>query len=99
MLAECVKREQQQTRRSIENQDGNGGPAWKDLSRRNSQKRIRATQTIERVRFLAADRSEFSVSHPATHIMGTIALVLHFFGQLCFGPRQGKFILSRTHHL
>ena len=31
--------------------------------------------------------------------MGTIALVLHFFGQLCFGPRQRKFILSRTHHL
>ena len=67
MLAECVKRERQQTRRLIQNEDGNGGPARKDLARRNSQKRVRATQSIKRVRFLAADRREFSVTALKVH--------------------------------
>src|SRR5437660_5866560 len=99
MLAECVKRDRQERQRLIENKDRNGGLFAENLALRNPQKRIRATQPVESVRFLAPDWSECSVSHPATHIMGTIALVLHFFGQLCFGPRQEKFILSRTHHL
>ena len=94
MLAECVKREWQQTATLIENENGNGGPAPKDLARRNTQKCMRATQAIERVRFLTTNRSESSVSHAAAHIMGTVARVLHVFGQLCFVRRQRKFIFA-----
>ena len=37
------------------------------------QKRIRAAQPIKGVRFLPADRSEFSVSHSPADVVGTIA--------------------------
>src|ERR1700681_833974 len=98
MLAECVKRGQQQRRRLIKNEDRNDGLPGKDLARRNSQKRIRSTQPVERVRFLTTNQGESSISHPAAQLMRTVAPVLHFFGQLCFGPQQRKLILSRAHH-
>src|SRR5450631_1261981 len=98
MRAEGVKRDRPQRRRLIEEEDRNGVPARKNLARRNSQKRIRATQAIECVRFLTADRREFSVSHPAAYVMGTVALVFHLFSQLRFVPRQGKLLFPGTHH-
>src|SRR5437762_11437502 len=98
MLAECVKRGQQQRRRLIENKDGNDGLLGKDLARRDSQKGIRSTQPVKRVRFLTTNRDESSVSRPATQVMRTVAVVLHFFGQLCFGRRQRELIFPGTHH-
>ncbi len=98
MLAGSVKRGGQQTRNQSRPRIETVAPLGKVSPGGNSQKRIRSTQAIERVRFLAADRRESSPCHPAAHVMGTVALVLHLFGQPRFVLRQGKFVLAGAHH-
>src|SRR5216684_3578193 len=51
------------------------------------------------MRFLAANRREFSCLKPAAEITGSIAIVAKIDHQLCGDPRRLELALARAHHL
>jgi hypothetical protein len=82
---------------SVEWNDGHGVTAPKMFSRQNPEQRVRPAQTVKRVRFLPADRVEFSLRNLTPDIMGPVPIVVHAAGKSRVRSRQKKLIVAGAH--
>src|SRR3954466_1883227 len=98
MLGRSVKRPAAERARSIERDNRNAGAGGKNFRGWNAQEAVRPAQPVERVRFLPADRREFSSDDPAANVMRPIALVAQLFGENALHLRQRQLLGPSAHH-
>src|SRR6266446_7637389 len=99
MLARSVNRDATKPTQALRpNFHSNVFARMKFCARSNAQKRIRAAQSIERVRLLPTDRSKTGYTKVAAQIMRSIAVVFHIARKRADYFRQEKLIAAREHH-
>src|SRR6266566_5123111 len=99
MLAWGVNRDATKPRQALHpNFHSNVFARMKFCARSNAQKRIRAAQSVERVRLLPTDRSKTGCPKVTAQVMRSIAVVFHIARKRADYFRQEKLIAARKHH-
>src|SRR5436309_11262680 len=96
MVARRVKRSATESA-SIQQKDRHRRAVPKTAARRKAEKSVGATQAVEGMRFLAADRREFFVAEVSADVMRPIAVVIQIAGERCIGLWQQQLVVSSAH--
>ena len=96
MLARSVKRPEAEIR-LIEGNYRDRGPPGNCFARSNAQQGISPAQAKERMRFLPADRGEFSFAELTAHVMRPVAVIIQVTFKRGWQMRQRKLLAARPH--